>query len=67
MMGQAEVGCWMYTGERQAVQIRIRYLKALLSQKMAFFDKELGSDEIIGRLSKDMLLIHGAIGEKVTF
>ncbi|CAM6089679.1 unnamed protein product [Calypogeia fissa] len=61
-----EVGCWMYAGERQALKIRTRYLEALLSQKMTFFDTEISSeDEIMNRLSRDMLLIHEAIGVKV--
>ncbi|KAL0914305.1 hypothetical protein M5K25_014641 [Dendrobium thyrsiflorum] len=59
------VSCWMVTGERQAARIRNSYLKALLKQEIAFFDKEGNTGEIVSRISGDTVLIQDAMGEKV--
>lgn len=56
----------MATGERQAARIRNLYLKAILRQEIAFFDKYAKTGEIIGRMSGDTVLIQDAMGEKVT-
>lgn len=55
----------MVTGERQAARMRNLYLKAILRQDVAFFDKEITTGEVIGRMSGDTILIQDAIGEKV--
>ncbi|PON60814.1 ABC transporter [Trema orientale] len=60
-----QVACWMVTGERQAARIRNLYLKAILRQDVAFFDKETNTGEIVGRMSGDTVLIQDAMGEKV--
>ncbi|KAG2693169.1 hypothetical protein I3760_08G084600 [Carya illinoinensis] len=60
-----QVACWMVTGERQAARIRGLYLKTLLRQDVAFFDKETNTGEVIGRMSSDTVLIQDAMGEKV--
>lgn len=60
-----QVACWMVTGERQAARIRKMYLKAILRQDIAFFDKETSTGEVIGRMSGDTVLIQDAMGEKV--
>lgn len=56
----------MVTGERQAARIRNLYLKTILRQDVAFFDKETNTGEVVGRMSGDTVLIQDAIGEKVT-
>lgn len=61
----AEVAFWLTTGERQSSRIRVAYLRAILRQDVAFFDKETGTGEVISRLSGDTLLIQSAIGEQV--
>lgn len=63
--GFLQVSCWMVTGERQAARIRNMYLKTILRQEIAFFDKEANTGEIIGRMSGDTVLIQDAMGEKV--
>nr|KYP71725.1 ABC transporter B family member 5 [Cajanus cajan] len=60
-----QVTCWMVTGERQAARIRGLYLKTILRQDIAFFDKETNTGEVIGRMSGDTVLIQDAMGEKV--
>ncbi|PIA60695.1 hypothetical protein AQUCO_00300305v1 [Aquilegia coerulea] len=60
-----QVACWMVTGERQAARIRNLYLKTILRQDVAFFDKETNTGEVIGRMSGDTVLIQDAMGEKV--
>lgn len=55
----------MITGERQAARIRALYLKAILRQDISFFDKEINSGEVVGRMSGDTVLIQEAMGEKV--
>ena len=61
----AEVACWTITGERQAARMRSSYLRSLLMQDIAFFDKEISTGEIIERISVDTITIQDAIGEKV--
>ncbi|XP_020267245.1 ABC transporter B family member 4-like isoform X1 [Asparagus officinalis] len=60
-----QVACWTTTGERQAARIRNLYLKTILRQEIAFFDKETNTGEVVGRMSGDTVLIQEAIGEKI--
>ncbi|KAK4482118.1 hypothetical protein RD792_009257 [Penstemon davidsonii] len=60
-----QVACWMITGERQAARIRTLYLRNILKQDISFFDKEVNTGEVIGRMSGDTVLIQDAMGEKV--
>ncbi|RYQ89507.1 hypothetical protein Ahy_B09g096111 isoform D [Arachis hypogaea] len=60
-----QVSCWMVTGERQAARIRGLYLKTILRQDVAFFDRETNTGEVVGRMSGDTVLIQDAMGEKV--
>ncbi|XP_068333364.1 ABC transporter B family member 11-like [Pyrus communis] len=60
-----QMSCWMITGERQAARIRGLYLKTILRQDVGFFDNEINTGEIIGRMSGDTVLIQEAMGEKV--
>ncbi|XP_031284461.1 ABC transporter B family member 11-like [Pistacia vera] len=60
-----QVACWMVTGERQAARIRSLYLKTILRQDIAFFDKESNTGEVVSRMSGDTVLIQDAMGEKV--
>ncbi|GJN36121.1 hypothetical protein PR202_gb24959 [Eleusine coracana subsp. coracana] len=63
---QAEVTCWMITGERQAARIRALYLKTILRQEVGFFDQQhTCTGEVVGRMSGDTVLIQDAMGEKV--
>ena len=41
------------------------YLKTILRQDVAFFDKETNTGEVVGRMSGDTVLIQDAMGEKV--
>ncbi|KAH9619688.1 hypothetical protein KSS87_015757 [Heliosperma pusillum] len=60
-----QVACWMVTGERQTSRMRNLYLKTILRQDVAFFDKEVNTGEVVGRMSGDTVLIQDAMGEKV--
>ncbi|CAI9110011.1 OLC1v1009967C1 [Oldenlandia corymbosa var. corymbosa] len=60
-----QVSCWTITGERQGARIRNLYLKMILRQEIGFFDKEINTGEVIGRISSDTVLIQDALGEKV--
>ncbi|KAF5197502.1 Zinc induced facilitator-like, partial [Thalictrum thalictroides] len=55
----------MVTGERQAARIRGMYLKSILKQDIAFFDTKTTTEDVIGRMSQDTILIQDAKGEKV--
>lgn len=57
----------MVTGVRQAARIRGLYLKTLLRQDVAFFDKETNTGEVVGSMSGDTILIEDAMGEKVPY
>ncbi|CAL9050617.1 unnamed protein product [Musa banksii] len=61
----AEIGCWMYTGERQASALRRRYLEAVLRQDVGFFDTDARTGDIVFSVSTDTLLVQDAISEKV--
>ncbi|CAD5165795.1 unnamed protein product [Musa acuminata subsp. malaccensis] len=60
-----QVACWMATGERQSARIRNLYLKTILRQEIAFFDKETNTGEVVERMSGDTVYIQDAMGEKV--
>jgi ATP-binding cassette subfamily B (MDR/TAP) protein 1 len=55
---------FIYTGEHITSKIREEYLKAILRQNIAFFDK-LGAGEITTRITSDTNLIQDGISEKV--
>ncbi|KAL2641262.1 hypothetical protein R1flu_008849 [Riccia fluitans] len=60
----AEVACWMWTGERQSAKLRSKYLRAMLSQEVGFFDTDVTTGEIVSRISSDCILVQEAISEK---
>lgn len=55
---------WSYTAEVTAKRIRERYLKAILRQDIAFFDK-VGAGEVTTRIQTDTHLVQQGISEKV--
>ncbi|KAK2749855.1 GTPase-activating protein [Myotisia sp. PD_48] len=55
---------FIYIGEHIAQKTRARYLRAILRQNIAFFDK-LGAGEITTRITADTNLIQDGISEKV--
>ena len=59
----ATVG-FIYTGEHIGSRIREEYLKAILRQNIAFFDK-LGAGEVTTRITADTNLVQDGISEKV--
>lgn len=61
----AEIGCWMFTGERQTSRLRNRYLEAVLKQDVGFFDTDARTGDIVFSVSTDTLLVQDAISEKV--
>ncbi|KAK9119341.1 hypothetical protein Scep_017434 [Stephania cephalantha] len=60
-----EIGCWMYTGERQVCALRKKYLEGVLKQDVGFFDTDARTGDIVFSISTDTLLVQDAIGEKV--
>ncbi|KAJ3099209.1 ATP-binding cassette, sub-B (MDR TAP), member 4 [Phlyctochytrium bullatum] len=58
-----QMSFWMYTGERQTKRIREEYLKAVLRQDVAWFDKTQTGD-ITTRLTADVLIIQEGISDK---
>ncbi|KAJ4812820.1 ABC transporter B family member 19 [Rhynchospora pubera] len=61
----AEIALWMYTGERQVIALRKKYLEAVLRQDVGFFDTDARTGDIVFGISTDTLLVQDAIGEKV--
>ncbi|KAI0282942.1 P-loop containing nucleoside triphosphate hydrolase protein [Russula brevipes] len=55
---------WVFTAEVTAKRIRERYLKAVLRQEIAFFDK-VGAGEVTTRIQTDTHLVHQGLSEKV--
>ncbi|GAA5912585.1 hypothetical protein JCM5296_000742 [Sporobolomyces johnsonii] len=58
------MGTWVYTGETTTRRIREKYLRAVLRQNVAFFDK-MGPGEITTRIETDTHLIQEGISDKV--
>ena len=56
---------FIYTAERQAHQVRIRYLRAVLRQNISWFDLNEGAGAVATRITSDTLAIQDGIGEKV--
>lgn len=54
---------FIYVGEHCTQKVREQYLKAMLSQNIAFFDK-LGAGEITTRITADTNLVQDGISEK---
>ncbi|XP_065031997.1 putative multidrug resistance protein [Musa acuminata AAA Group] len=58
--------CWTRTGDRQAMRMRTRYLKAILRQDVEYFDLNVTSmSEVITSVSSDSFIIQDVLGEKV--
>ncbi|KAG7626904.1 ABC transporter type 1 transmembrane domain superfamily [Arabidopsis thaliana x Arabidopsis arenosa] len=58
--------CWTRTGERQAAQMRERYLRAVLRQDVGYFDLHVTStSDIITSVSSDSLVIQDFLSEKL--
>lgn len=57
----------MYTGERQVIALRKRFLEAVLRQDVGFFDTDARTGDIVFGVSTDTLLVQDAISEKVNW
>jgi ATP-binding cassette subfamily B (MDR/TAP) protein 1 len=55
---------WIYSGEMTTRRIREAYLRSVLRQNVAFFDK-IGAGEVTTRITSDMHLIQEGISEKI--
>jgi ATP-binding cassette, subfamily B (MDR/TAP), member 1 len=55
----------IYVGEHVTAKLREEYLKAILRQNIAFFDK-LGAGEVTTRITADTNLVQDAISEKIS-
>lgn len=55
----------IYVGEHVSAKLREEYLRAILRQNIAFFDK-LGAGEVTTRISADTNLVQDAISEKIS-
>ena len=58
------VSCWMLIGERQTINIRREYFRALLRQEIGYFDS-INPNELSTKIANDCQLIWQGIGEKV--
>ncbi|OEL13536.1 putative multidrug resistance protein [Dichanthelium oligosanthes] len=66
VMAFLEGYCWTRTAERQASQMRLRYLRAVLRQDVEYFDLKAGStSEVITAVSNDSLLVQDVLSEKL--
>lgn len=58
--------CWSKTSERQVLNIRYKYLEAVLRQEVGFFDsQDATTSEIVNSISKDAFLLQELLSEKV--
>uniref|UniRef100_A0ACD5Z6A4 Uncharacterized protein n=1 Tax=Avena sativa TaxID=4498 RepID=A0ACD5Z6A4_AVESA len=63
--GMLEIGCWMYTGQRQMTSMQIAYLRSILNQDVGAFDTDLTTANIMAGATNHMSVIKEAIGEKM--
>ncbi|XP_075509214.1 ABC transporter B family member 1 [Primulina tabacum] len=61
----AEISCWMWTGERQSTKMRIKYLEAVLSQDIQYFDTEVRTSDVVFAINTDAVMVQDAISEKL--
>ena len=62
--GFLQVYCWSYTGERQTQKLRERYVKAILSQEVGWFD-EVGAGELSTRVADLSGKVQDGVGRKL--
>lgn len=55
----------MHTGQRQSSKMRLKYLEAILSQEVGFFDTDAQTGMLVDSIAKDTVLVQDAISEKV--
>ncbi|CAM6091333.1 unnamed protein product [Calypogeia fissa] len=63
--GFVELSCWLYTGERQATKLRRKYLEAVLTQEVGYFETHGNTAEISNSLTESIAEIQAGMGEKV--
>ena len=62
--GWAQVACWSITGERQTQKLRDKYIKAILSQEIGWFDT-CGASELSTKVAELTGKVQDGIGRKV--
>ncbi|CAD8161006.1 unnamed protein product [Paramecium pentaurelia] len=55
---------WMIAGERQGIEFRKNYFKAILHQEVGWFDT-INPNELNSKVANESFAVQGAIGEKV--
>ncbi|KAM3147561.1 hypothetical protein pb186bvf_000368 [Paramecium bursaria] len=55
---------WMITGERQGIEFRKHYFRAILKQEIGWFDT-INPNELNSKVANETFAIQGAIGEKM--
>ena len=55
---------WMVSGERQTVEYRKNYFKAIIHQEIGWFDT-INPNTLSNKVANETFSIQGAIGEKV--
>jgi ATP-binding cassette subfamily B (MDR/TAP) protein 1 len=63
-VGILQVYCWTYTGERQTQKFREKYVNAILSQEIGWFDT-CGAGELSTRVAELCGKIQDGLGRKV--
>ncbi|KAL4426347.1 hypothetical protein ABPG74_006285 [Tetrahymena malaccensis] len=64
LLSWIQLGCWMITGERQSIQFRKHYFKAIINQEIGWFD-QVNPNELSSKIASECTHIQEAIGEKV--
>lgn len=64
LSGFLQVYCWSATGERQTQKFRERYVKAILSQEIGWFDT-CGAGELSTRLAELIGKVQDGMGRKI--
>ena len=59
------MSCWMISGERQAINFRRQYFRALLRQEIGWFDM-LNPAELSSKIASECFAIQQGVGEKIS-
>lgn len=65
IVGSGYVAIWTYTGEKQALRIREKFVRASFKQEAAWFDKRGDPQELPTYASNALVKINGAIGRQM--
>ncbi|KAG6542160.1 hypothetical protein Mapa_016392 [Marchantia paleacea] len=63
--GFFEAACFLYSSERQSTRLRRKFLEAILTQEVGYFDTDANTAGIINCMTENIIDYQDATGEKI--